>query len=223
MTAVTLRSNSTNAPRIVQADDALIVIDKPAGQLAVPGRGDDKRHCTWTQVCETFADARVVHRLDQATSGLMVFARGAIVQRKLSQAFAAWQVGKRYVALVFGLLEGDAGCIELPLAADWPRRPMQRVDHDSGRPSITRWSVLGRDLQTRRTRLALQPLTGRTHQLRVHLAAVGHPIVGDALYAPESIQAEPQHRMRLLLHACELHLHHPVSGHAMHWRSDVPF
>jgi tRNA pseudouridine32 synthase/23S rRNA pseudouridine746 synthase len=223
MTSVTCGSNGTDAPVILHADDALIVVDKPAGQLSVPGRGDDKRDCTWTRVREIFTDALVVHRLDQATSGLMVFARGAVIQRSLSQAFAAQRVSKRYVAVVLGKVEGSEGRIDLPLAADWPRRPMQRVDYDSGKPSVTRWSVLERDLPAQRTRLALQPLTGRTHQLRVHLAALGHAIVGDALYATQSVQTSMQPQPRLLLHACELHLRHPLSGHEAHWHSNAPF
>src|SRR5262245_59179617 len=153
-------------PPVVYADDALIVVDKPAGQLAVPGRGGDKRDCTWARVRARFADAQVVHRLDQATSGLLLFARGAHAQRLLSRAFAARQVDKQYVAVVVGWIVEDEGCIELPLAADWPRRPLQRVDHDRGKPSTTHWSVLARDSHLHRTRLALRPLTGRTHQLR---------------------------------------------------------
>jgi tRNA pseudouridine32 synthase/23S rRNA pseudouridine746 synthase len=199
-------------------DKALIAVDKPAGQLAVPGRGDDKADCTWARVRALWPDALVVHRLDQATSGLLLFARGAAVQRALSRAFAERRVDKRYVAVVHGLLADDIGRIELPLAADWPRRPRQRVDRDAGKPAITAYTVLQRERGAQRTRVALQPLTGRTHQLRVHLAALGHPIVGDALYAT---QFEPA--SRLLLHAEALQLAHPLDGRPLHLFRAAPF
>lgn len=207
-------------PRIVHADDTLLAVDKPAGQLAVPGRGVAKRDCAWLRVRCTFADALVVHRLDQATSGLLLFARGAAAQRALSRAFAMQQVHKRYEAIVEGLVADDQGCIELPLAADWPNRPRQRVDGAAGKPACTRWRVLQRDPAAQRTRLELEPLTGRTHQLRVHLAAIGHAIVGDALYAPPPAGAAPA---RLLLHASALQLTHPSGGRPLSLCSPTPF
>jgi tRNA pseudouridine32 synthase / 23S rRNA pseudouridine746 synthase len=203
---------------VLFCDGALIAIDKPAGELSVPGRGADKQHCTWTRVCARWPDALVVHRLDQATSGLMLFARGPHVQGALSRAFAERRVDKLYVAVVHGLLADDSGRIELPLAADWPQRPRQRIDHAAGKPSQTVYTVLQRDTTARRTRLLLQPLTGRTHQLRVHLAAIGHGIVGDALYTPAGA-SEP----RLLLHANELRLTHPVDGSLLRLQSQAPF
>ncbi len=207
---------------IVHADDALVVADKPAGLLAVPGRGEHKADCLWARVRERFADALVVHRLDQATSGLIVFARGAAVQRTLSCAFAARDVAKGYVAVVAGDVAGDAGEIDLPLAADWPNRPRQVVDRERGKPSLTRWGVVARglawDMDT--TRLALEPVTGRSHQLRVHLQALGHPIVGDTLYAPDAIAAAAP---RLLLHACRLAFAHPASGERVAFESPPPF
>jgi tRNA pseudouridine32 synthase/23S rRNA pseudouridine746 synthase len=151
-------------------------------------------------------DALVVHRLDMATSGLMLFARGIDMQRALSRAFAARRVDKRYTAVVAGLVADDEGSIDLPIAADWPNRPRQKIDAERGRPSLTRWRVLARDAATATTRLAVEPVTGRTHQLRVHLHAIGHPIVGDALYAPTA--AAP----RLLLHASLLRFADPRSG-----------
>ncbi|WP_119287818.1 RluA family pseudouridine synthase [Azohydromonas sediminis] len=203
---------------IVHADDALVVADKPAGMLAVPGRGEHKADCLWARVRERFADALVVHRLDQATSGLVVFARGAAAQRALSRAFAAREVGKAYVAVVAGAVTGEAGEIDLPLAADWPNRPRQVVDRERGKPSLTRWRVLARGAGT--TRLALEPVTGRSHQLRVHLMALGHPIVGDALYAPPAVaDAAP----RLLLHATRLAFVHPAGGGAVAFESPPPF
>jgi tRNA pseudouridine32 synthase / 23S rRNA pseudouridine746 synthase len=205
---------------VIHEDEALLVIDKPAGMLAVPGRGEDKQDCLATRVQSRWPDARVVHRLDMATSGLMLFARGAEWQRRLSHDFATRRIEKHYIALVHGRMPSAHGCIELPLAADWPRRPLQKVDLRNGKVSITGWRVLDVDDARRITRLALQPLTGRTHQLRVHLAAIGHPILGDALYAPPELQPQAE---RLMLHACALSLNHPASGRPWELRCEPPF
>lgn len=194
-------------PTILHADASIIVVDKPAGLLAVPGRGEQKADCALSRIRLRHDDALVVHRLDQATSGLLVFARGAVAQRTLAGAFAERRVHKHYEAVVDGVLPGDEGRIELPIAADWPNRPRQRVDVRSGRPALTLWWVLERDRATLRTRVRLQPVTGRTHQLRVHLAAIGHPIVGDTLYA-----TGPACDSRMLLHASQLEFDHPLSG-----------
>ena len=219
MTDVTDTAHDSHPLHVWWSDDALVAVDKPAGELSVPGRGDDKQHCTWARVRPRWPDALVVHRLDQPTSGLMLFARGLDVQRRLSRAFANRRVVKRYVAIVHGLLSEDSGRIAWPLAADWPQRPRQRIDHHAGKPAITDWRVLHRDAARQRTRLLLLPLTGRTHQLRVHLAATGHAIVGDALYGTPPDLAEP----RLLLHASELQLAHPVDGTALQLQSQPPF
>ena len=196
------------------------MFDKPAGLLAVPGRGDDKQDCLWHRVRQRWPDALVVHRLDMATSGLMLFARGADLQRRLSQAFAARQIDKHYVAVVAGRMPAASGRIELPLMADWPRRPLQKVDALAGKPSITDWQLTGYDDARQTSRLALQPLTGRTHQLRLHLAAIGHPILGDALYAPPDIV---ERAPRLLLHACALAFDHPLGGTRLQLRCEPPF
>ncbi len=201
---------------ILHADEALLVLDKPAGLLAVPGLGDAGRHNLAALLQAAHADARVVHRLDMATSGLIVFARGAAAQRSLSMAFAERRVHKRYVAVVHGEMAADTGEIDAPLAADWPRRPRQVVDPVAGKPALTRWRVMAR--QPGRTRLLLEPVTGRTHQLRVHLQHAGHPICGDELYADE-----PRTGARLLLHACHLELAHPASGRPMEFTSEAPF
>lgn len=190
--------------RVVHADAHLVVIDKPAGLLSVPGRTEPD--CASARVQVIYPDALIVHRLDQATSGLLLFARGLQAQRELSAAFASRQVHKAYVAVVGGLLQGE-GLIDLPLAADWPNRPRQQVDPVRGKPSQTRWRSLGaHGPHGSHTRVHLEPITGRSHQLRVHLAALGHPILGDALYAPPELAAASP---RLLLHACELH----IAGH----------
>lgn len=203
---------------VVHADAFLLVLDKPSGLLSVPGRGPDKADCLAARAQAQYPDALVVHRLDMDTSGLMLMARGAAMQRALSKAFVARAVTKRYVAVVAGRLamqEGDWGTIDLPLICDWPNRPRQIVDHARGKPSVTRWRVLGYDGET--TRVELEPVTGRSHQLRVHLAALGYPILGDPLYGDAARSS------RLLLHASALRLAHPASGAECAFDSPPPF
>jgi tRNA pseudouridine32 synthase / 23S rRNA pseudouridine746 synthase len=208
--------NTTPTLSIVYADAHLVVVNKPPGLLAVPGRGADKQDCASLQVQQHCTDALIVHRLDQATSGLMLLARGAAMQRALSSLFESRAVRKDYVAVVHGLLRNDSGTIELPLAADWPARPRQKVDHAIGKPALTHYQVLSRYTTDNTTRLALQPHTGRTHQLRVHLQAIGHAIVGDTLYGSADCGVDLK-TTRLLLHARRLSLVHPVTGQAMQW------
>ncbi|WP_296871950.1 RluA family pseudouridine synthase [Tibeticola sp.] len=213
--------------RVHHVDDALIVLDKPAGLLAVPGRGPEGADCLAARAAARWPDARVVHRLDMATSGLIVFARGAEAQRRLSAAFAQRAVHKRYEAVVAGHLSGPGPAegwadITLPLMPDWPNRPRSRVDAERGKPSHTRWQVLGHEQvgPLAATRLGLEPVTGRSHQLRVHLLALGHPIVGDALYTQAPVATAAP---RLLLHACALALAHPGSGAWLSFSSPAPF
>jgi tRNA pseudouridine32 synthase/23S rRNA pseudouridine746 synthase len=208
---------------VVHLDDACVVVDKPSGLLSVPGRGPDKQDCLARRVQAIWPEAQVVHRLDMGTSGLWLMARGPDMQRAFSRAFEQHTVDKRYVAVVAGRVAPPQtadgwGEIDLPLAADWPRRPLQKVDATQGRPSLTRWRVL--HAEDDRTRLELAPVTGRTHQLRVHLQAIGHPILGDALYAPPDVQAMAP---RLLLHACALDLAHPARDAVLALRCDPPF
>ena len=203
---------------LLYIDGALLVVDKPAGLLAVPGRGLAGADNLVTRVQQVHPEACTVHRLDMATSGLMLLARGPDMQRALSRSFEQRTVHKRYEAVVHGLVAEDAGCIDAPLAADWPRRPRQKVDRESGKPSLTRWQVLGRDAVGQRTRLRLEPVTGRTHQLRVHLLSLGHTIVGDGLYGTDATPAS-----RLLLHACALRFRHPVHGSDCDFTSATPF
>ena len=206
---------------LLYQDDALLVLNTPAGLLSVPGRGADKQDCLSARVQAHFPDALVVHRLDMATSGLLLMARGADAQRAINHAFAEGWVEKRYVAQVAGLLEADAiwRSIELPIAVDWPRRPL-RVIHADGKASQTRWRCVAQDAQRQSSRVELEPLTGRSHQLRVHMQALGHPILGDALYAPVQVQAMAA---RLLLHAYALSLEHPHSGTPMQWECPADF
>lgn len=208
---------------VLYADAALLVLDKPPGLLSVPGRGDDKQDCVSARVQAAYPDALVVHRLDMATSGLMVMARGNEAQRRLNDAFAQRQVDKRYVAVVHGCLprQPDAWAdIDLPIMLDWPNRPRRVIDCAGGKPSLTRWRWLSRGLDATTTRVELAPLTGRSHQLRVHLKAIGHPIVGDALYGDPGRQEAGQ---RLLLHASGLALAHPTSAMPMHFTSAPAF
>lgn len=206
---------------LIHHDEALLVLHKPSGLLSVPGRGADKQDCLSARVQAHFPDALVVHRLDMATSGLLLMARGADAQRAINHAFAQGTVAKRYVAQVFGLLDPDGiwRTIDLPIAVDWPRRPLRVVAAD-GKPSQTRWRCVAQDVRGPSSRVELEPLTGRSHQLRLHLQALGHPILGDALYAPPSVQTMAP---RLLLHACALSLVHPLSGQPMHWDCPAQF
>lgn len=215
--------------QVVHADDTLIVLDKPAGLLAVPGRGPDKQDCLSARAQARWPDALVVHRLDMATSGLVVMARGLAHQRTLSRAFETRQVHKRYTAVVAGALSNplpDNGWnfIDLPLTVDWPNRPRSIVNRELGKPSLTRWRLAAAQSPAPHagitTRLELEPVTGRTHQLRVHLQAIGHPIVGDALYASPQQLAMAD---RLLLHAHWLQLPHPLDGQAIEFHSPCPF
>lgn len=211
-------------------DDDLLVIDKPAGLLSVPGRGDDKQDCVSARAQQMFPDALVVHRLDMATSGLMLMARHPLAQRRLSLAFEERRVHKRYVAVVDGRPvatpedHGGWALIDLPIAVDWPRRPLRVIDHDAGKPSQTRWRISAnpsvQDSDQDSARLDLEPVTGRSHQLRVHLLALGHPILGDALYAPTDVLARAP---RLLLHATRLQLMHPTTGEPLRFDSPAPF
>jgi len=214
--------------KVLHADSALLVLEKPGGLLSVPGRGADKQDCVSARVQALFPDALIVHRLDMATSGLMLMARGSTAQRTLGEAFAGRSITKRYCAIVSGTLApppDEWGVIDLPIIVDWPNRPRRMIDPTAGKPSVTRWRLMARDGQPNgrpdaSTRVLLEPVTGRSHQLRVHLAAIGHPILGDALYAPQPVQALAS---RLLLHACSLNLDHPATGEPLQFNSTIPF
>ncbi|MDH2917504.1 MAG: RluA family pseudouridine synthase [Gallionella sp.] len=265
---------------ILFQDEHLLIVNKPAGLLSVPGRGEDKQDCLSARIQQIFPDALVVHRLDMATSGLMVFARGEAMQRELSRMFREREVSKRYVALVAGDLSEDKGkvkssltpalsrgereClravgkgwweIDLPLIVDWPNRPRSKVDFELGKPSLTRYRLLGveslglraeigaspstqlrtgfdtaspthneRGVGTSRSernlvvsRVELEPITGRTHQLRLHLASIGHPIIGDTLYDGRIAE-------RLMLHATRLAFDHPITAKPLYFESDAPY
>ncbi|WP_051248646.1 RluA family pseudouridine synthase [Acidovorax sp. JHL-9] len=206
----------------VHVDADLLVLHKPSGLLCVPGRGPDKQDCLSARAQQRWPGALIVHRLDQATSGLVLMARHHDAQRRLGHAFAERQVHKRYLAVVQGQMGAEDSAwhdIDLPIAADWARRPLRVIDHHLGKPSLTRWRALAYDATAQTTRVELAPVTGRTHQLRVHLAAIGHAIVGDALYADAATQALAP---RLLLHASHLAFTHPGTnaGITLDWPAE---
>jgi tRNA pseudouridine32 synthase/23S rRNA pseudouridine746 synthase len=192
---------------IVFEDEALLVIHKPSGLLSVPGRQQHLKDCVESRYQQLFPEARIVHRLDMETSGLMVLALGTEIHKELSRLFRERDVTKKYIAWVHGNVMMQEGTIEKPLIVDWPNRPRQKIDFEAGKPSLTHWRVLSRI--NGNTELELTPHTGRSHQLRVHMMDMGHPILGDSLYAPKEIQEKAE---RLQLHAEFLAFKHPLSG-----------
>lgn len=205
---------------ILYQDADILLINKPAYLLSVPGRAPENKDCAITRLQQQFEDIRLVHRLDLDTSGIMVFALSREGQSRLSRLFQLRTVKKRYQAVVHGIVENDEGSIELPLIADWPNRPLQKVCHDTGKHALTHYQVLERDEQRNRTRVALSPVTGRSHQLRIHCRELGHPIIGCDMYAPPEIEALSP---RLLLHAEWLAFNHPITGLWSEFTSPCPF
>ena len=201
-------------------DRYLVVVEKASGLLTVPGRGPDKQDCLLRRVQRQDPGVLVVHRLDMATSGLVLFARDGVTQRRLGRLFERRRVGKRYVALVRHVPGPSEGEIVLPLITDWPRRPRQRVDFASGRAAHTRYRVIEEGADRSWSRVELLPTTGRSHQLRVHMAAIGHPVLGDALYADTATRDLAD---RLMLHAAAVTFEHPVHGGRLELLSPPPF
>ena len=207
-----------NTPLDVLHEDAqLIVVNKPPGLLSVPGRGEHLSDCLLTRVQAAFPQALLVHRLDRDTSGVMVFAQTPHAQRHLGQQFEQRQTRKTYVARVWGQVEPKSGTVDLPLIVDWLNRPRQMVCHETGKPAVTDWRVVRHE--DRSTRIRLFPKTGRSHQLRVHMQALGHPILGDPFYATGAARDYP----RLMLHSEELRLKNPEGGVAMKFRAKPDF
>ncbi|MEH6575706.1 MAG: RluA family pseudouridine synthase [Amphritea sp.] len=204
--------------RVLFADSSIVVIDKNHDLLSVPGKGEDKQDCLWRRVQQSHPTARIVHRLDYATSGVMVLALDADSHRNLSMQFQNRQTAKRYQAVVSGLVRDDEGLVDQPLRCDWENRPLQIVDPEQGKPAQTRWQVIKRESD--RTRLWLHPITGRSHQLRVHMQFIGHPILGDRFYANVEETGKSE---RLLLHAETLAFQHPLSMEQMSFNSPTPF
>ncbi|MEL7166801.1 MAG: RluA family pseudouridine synthase [Pseudomonadota bacterium] len=202
---------------ILFEDADLLAVDKPSGLLSVPGKGPHLADCLISRLQERWPTALVVHRLDRDTSGVMVFALTPEAQRFLGRQFELRAARKTYVALVHGRLTPKTGRIDLPLCTDWPNRPRQHVDHENGKPAITDWTVLADTAQ--QTRVQLMPRTGRSHQLRVHMQALGHPILGDPFYATGAARDHP----RLMLHSETLRIKHPRDSRAMRFSAPVPF
>ena len=207
-----------NTPLDVLHEDAqLIVVNKASGLLSVPGKGDHLADCLLTRVQAAFPQALLVHRLDRDTSGVMVFAQTPHAQRHLSMQFEKRQTRKTYVARVWGRVKDKTGTVDLPLIVDWPNRPRQMVCQETGKPAVTDWRVVKHEGES--TRMRLFPKTGRSHQLRVHMLAIGHPILGDPFYAEGPARDFP----RLMLHSEELRLKNPEGGVSMKFRAPAEF
>ncbi len=200
----------------VAQDGAVLVIDKPSGLLSVPGKTEGRSDCLQTRLRAAHPESLLVHRLDCDTSGLIIFARSKAAQGFLGQEFEQRRAQKTYIARVAGVIADEHGQIDLPLAADWLNRPRQQVDHAKGRAAQTDWQVI--DRSPTETRVRLTPLTGRSHQLRVHMLALGHPVLGDPIYS-DAAAAHP----RLMLHAETLSLHHPITKARVTYHAPCPF
>lgn len=203
---------------VIHADDHILVLDKPVGLLSVPGNAPERADCLESRAREDYRAARIIHRLDMDTSGVIVMALTAKAQAAIGLQFEKRQTQKRYIALVRGEIAEGEGRVDAPIITDWPNRPRQHVDPVNGRQAVTDWQVLERTEGT--SRVALTPLTGRSHQLRLHMAHIGHPILGDNFYADDETRAMAD---RLCLHAEELGLTHPATGEAMNFVSPAPF
>jgi tRNA pseudouridine32 synthase/23S rRNA pseudouridine746 synthase len=202
---------------VLHHDHEILVVNKPSGLLSVPGKGEHLADCLLTRVQKVFPEALLVHRLDRDTSGVMIFALTPHAQRHLGLQFENRQVRKVYVAHVWGEMAEKTGTVDLPLIVDWPNRPRQKVDHAEGRPAVTDWRVVRVEDGT--TRVRLHPHTGRSHQLRVHMAEIGHPILGDPFYATGPARDFP----RLMLHSESLRIRHPDGGAGMSFSAKAPF
>lgn len=203
--------------KVLHEDHEILVVSKPAGLLSVPGKGAHLADCLLARVQAAYPTALLVHRLDRDTSGVMVFALTPHAQRHLGLQFEKRQVKKTYIARVAGEMAEKSGVVDLPLIVDWPNRPRQKVCHETGRQAVTEWKALR--ARGGETRVRLMPRTGRSHQLRVHMLALGHPILGDPFYAEGPARDHP----RLMLHSEELRLRHPDGGRGERFRDKAPF
>ncbi len=202
---------------ILHEDHEVLLVDKPSGLLSVPGKGEHLSDCLIARVQAVFPTALLVHRLDRDTSGVMIFALTPHAQRHLGLQFEKRQTKKTYVARVWGEMADKTGTVDLPLIVDWPNRPKQMVDHENGKQAVTDWRVVR--AKNGETRIRLMPKTGRSHQLRVHMLAIGHPILGDPFYATGPARQHP----RLMLHSETLQFRHPDGGQGMRITAKAPF
>ena len=210
--------NPPNDPLVILHDDhEVVLVDKPSGLLSVPGKGPNLTDCLIARVQSVFPTALLIHRLDRDTSGVMVFALTPHAQRHLGLQFEKRQTKKTYVARVWGEMAEKTGTVDLPLIVDWSNRPKQMVDHENGKQAVTDWRVMRSS--SNETRVRLMPRTGRSHQLRVHMLAIGHPILGDPFYATDAARDHP----RLMLHSETLQFRHPDGGKGMRITAKCPF
>lgn len=204
--------------KILYQDDDILVLDKPSGLLSVAGRLAIHKDSLQTRIQRVFPTALVVHRLDMSTSGIMIMALNKDCHRHLSRQFQDRKIEKRYLARVFGKPSEDSGSVDLPLICDWVNRPKQKVDHEVGKPSLTKWKIL--KVEDASSLLELEPVTGRSHQLRVHMQSMGHPILGDKFYAHEKAFKLSS---RLDLHAAYIKFMHPVTKESLEFSVDIEF
>ncbi|NIY79553.1 RluA family pseudouridine synthase [Celeribacter sp. HF31] len=214
-------SDDYNPPQdpldVLHMDHEILVVNKPSGLLSVPGKGEHLADCLMSRIQTAFPEALLIHRLDRDTSGVMVFALTPHAQRHIGLQFEKRQTKKTYVAWVYGHIAEKTGTVDLPLIVDWPNRPKQMVCHETGKPAVTDWRVVR--YQDNQTRVRLMPKTGRSHQLRVHMLALGHPIMGDPFYATGEARDAP----RLMLHAEQLRFRHPDGGAGLSFTAKCPF
>ncbi len=203
---------------ILHLDDDLLLVNKPSGLLSVPGKALENRDCLETRIRDAYPEILLIHRLDLDTSGVMIFARTKQAQRHINLQFQQRQTEKTYIARVWGQVTPESGTVDLPLIVDWPNRPIQMVDHVNGKSAITNWNVLEHEANA--TRMELRPITGRSHQLRVHMLAIGHPILGDRFYGTEEVTAAAD---RMQLHALTLRLRHPAHETWLDFSAACPF
>ncbi len=226
MTNKTLEKNPFIVPlckqdvEILWQDETLLLVNKPSGLLSVPGKHPENKDCLITRVQQDFPEALIVHRLDMDTSGIMVVALNTHCHKALNRLFAERKVTKQYHATVFGLVKEEQRLIDLPLICDWPNRPKQKVDFENGKSAQTNIELLETNQEKNQSRLLLTPITGRSHQLRVHLAEINHPILGCDFYAHQQAKAMSE---RLLLHASQLIFNHPVTGEEIIGNCPAPF
>ncbi len=204
--------------QVVYRDDDIIVLNKNSGLLTVPGRLPEHQDCLQNRVMRVLPTATIVHRLDMATSGIIIMALNKPAHVSISQQFEKRKTQKKYIARVYGIIEEKEGSVDQPLICDWPNRPKQMIDHERGKPSLTHFNVLS--YQNNSTLVELTPITGRSHQLRVHMLSLGHPILGDRLYAHDNALAMAQ---RLNLHAQMLSIYHPVTNELLTFTAECPF
>ena len=208
---------------IIYQDNDIVVLNKSSGLLSVPGRLPEHQDCLQNRVQRVLPTATIVHRLDMATSGLLIMALNKPAHVAISRQFEQRKTQKSYIARVFGHIKEQQGSVDLPLICDWPNRPKQKVDHENGKKSLTHYKVLQLEeskTETQSSLVELTPVTGRSHQLRVHMLALGHPILGDRLYAHEqALTVSP----RLQLHAQMLTITHPTTDETKEFTATCPF